>query len=423
MILIYRLLTSILYPFFAFVIFYRKLINKEDPNRFKEKILPSYFYPERDHKKKLIWFHAASIGEVQSVFPVIESLQNEKKNIEFLITTTTFSASNIVKKHFDKYKDIKHRFLPLDIDFLIKSFLNKWKPNLALFVDSEIWPNFINEINKNKIPIILINGRITKKSFLRWMMVPSLAKKIFRNINLCLPSSKESEEYLKKLSVQNIKYFGNIKLSGKIEKNNLSDKNLEKLKDKKFWCAASTHKGEENFCLKVHKNLKKILGDIITIIIPRHITRSNEISLLCKKQMLKFQILNENEELDVKKEIIILNSFGSLFRYYKISKSVFIGKSMLKRLEKVGGQNPIEAAKFGCKIYHGPYVYNFNEIYDLLKKHNVSEEVNNDKDLSKKLANDFNNHNMDLDKIAEDINRLGNTILDKTIKEIDKFIK
>ena len=255
------------------------------------------------------------------------------------------------------------------------------------------------------------------------MMVPSLAKKIFRNINLCLPSSKESEEYLKKLSVQNIKYFGNIKLSGKIEKNNLSDKNLEKLKDKKFWCAASTHKGEENFCLKVHKNLKKILGDIITIIIPRHITRSNEISLLCKKQMLKFQILNENEELDVKKEIIILNSFGSLFRYYKISKSVFIGKSMLKRLEKVGGQNPIEAAKFGCKIYHGPYVYNFNEIYDLLKKHNVSEEVNNDKDLSKKLANDFNNHNMDLDKIAEDINRLGNTILDKTIKEIDKFIK
>jgi len=422
MIFIYRFLTIFFYPIFIILIYSRKLLNKEDNYRYKEKIFPSYFSPNKDNKKQLIWFHAASIGEVQSIFPLIQKLNDDKKNIEFLITTVTLSAGNILKKKLNNYKNIEHRYFPLDVNFLIKSFLDKWKPNLIIFVDSEIWPNLIFEIKKRKIPVALINGRITKKTFNKWMLVSKFARKIFNNFDLCLASSKESEENLRKLNVKNLKYIGNIKFSGEIEKNDLIDKNLEILKKKTFWCAASTHKGEEIICLKTHLNLKKFYKDIVTIIIPRHINRSIEINQLCKKYELSSQILNDKELIEDKNEIIIINSFGTLSKFYNYSKSVFIGKSMIKKLQKVGGQNPIEAAKLGCKIYHGPYVYNFKEIYDLLRSYKISEKIYSDKELSEKLMSDLKNSKNDQNEITNSINDLGKKILNNTTKEINKFL-
>ena len=422
MIFIYRFLTIFFYPIFIILIYSRKLLNKEDNYRYKEKIFPSYFSPNKDNKKQLIWFHAASIGEVQSIFPLIQKLNDDKKNIEFLITTVTLSAGNILKKKLNNYKNIEHRYFPLDVNFLIKSFLDKWKPNLIIFVDSEIWPNLIFEIKKRKIPVALINGRITKKTFNKWMLVSKFARKIFNNFDLCLASSKESEENLRKLNVKNLKYIGNIKFSGEIEKNDLIDKNLEILKNKTFWCAASTHKGEEIICLKTHLNLKKFYKDIVTIIIPRHINRSIKINQLCKKYELSSQILNDKELIEDKNEIIIINSFGTLSKFYNYSKSVFIGKSMIKKLQKVGGQNPIEAAKLGCKIYHGPYVYNFKEIYDLLRSYKISEKIYSDKELSEKLMSDLKNSKNDQNEITNSINDLGKKILNNTTKEINKFL-
>ncbi len=422
MILIYRFLTFLFYPILIVLIFFRKLLNKEDRFRYKEKIFPFFFSPDKNDKKKLIWFHAASIGEAQSVFPLIQKINIENNDVEFLITTTTLSAGNIITKKFHKFKNIKHRYFPLDVNFLIKNFLSKWKPNLIIFVDSEIWPNLIFEIKKRKIPLALINGRITKKTLKKWMLVSTFANKIFGNFDLCLAASKDSEENLRKLNVKNLKFLGNIKFSGKIEKNDLIDKNLKILKQKKNWCAASTHKGEEIICIKTHLNLKKIYKDLITIIIPRHISRSYEINKLCNKYKLTSQILNDNELIDDRNEIIIINYFGSLSKFYNYSKSVFIGKSMIKKLHSVGGQNPIEAAKLGCKIYHGPYVYNFKEIYDLLKSYEISEEINNDTELTAKLADDLKDLKNNENKITRNINDLGEKILNNTIKEINKFL-
>ena len=422
MIFIYRFFTTFIYPILIILIYSRKLLKKEDPNRYKEKIFPSNFFPNKDYNKKLIWFHAASIGEVQSIFPLIQKLNEEKKNIEFLITTVTLSAGNIVKKKFNEYENIKHRYFPLDINFLTRNFLDKWKPNLVIFVDSEIWPNLIFEIKNKKIPIALLNGRITKKTFEKWMLVSKFAKEIFNSFDLCLAASKESEENLKKLNVKNLKYIGNIKFSGKIEKNDLMDKNLDFLKKKTFWCAASTHRGEEIICLKTHLNLKKIYKDLITIVIPRHINRSAEINQLCKKYELSSQVLSDKDTIQDKKEIIIINSFGALSKFYNYSKSVFIGKSMIKALEKVGGQNPIEAAKLGCKIYHGPYVYNFKEIYNFLKSYEISEEIYSDKELSEKLMVDLKDSKNDQNKITSSINDIGLKILNNTTQEISKFI-
>ena len=421
MILIYRFLTILFYPIFIILIYLRKLLKKEDKERFREKIFPNYSFTKKEKNKIIIWFHAASIGEVQSIFPLIQNIGNNK-NIKFLITTVTLSSASIVKKKLSEHQNIEHRYFPFDVNFLIRNFLNQWKPNLAIFVDSEVWPNFIFEIKKRKIPLILINGRITKKSFSRWLLVPKFAKKVFSKFDLCLAASQESEGMLKRLNIQNIKYIGNIKLANKIKKNDLINKELETLKEKKVWCAASTHRGEEIICLKTHLNLKKYYNDVITIIIPRHINRSKEIKELCKKYKITAQILSNKDIIKTGNEIIIVNSFGALIKFFTYSKSVFIGKSLIEKLKKESGQNPIEAAKLGCKVYHGPYVYNFQEIYNLLNHHNIAEKIYDDKELSEKLINDFNDTKDKKDNIVDKIDELGEKILINSVKEINKFL-
>ena len=202
----------------------------------------------------------------------------------------------------------------------------------------------------------------------------------------------------------------------------MEDFNKAILINNKFWCAISTHKNEELFCLKTHLIVKKIHKNIITIIIPRHIDRAESIKSDCKKLGLKSQILSEGDLINDNKEIIIINSYGVMSNYLSLCKSVFIGKSIIKKLEVVGGQNPIEAAKFGCKIYHGPFVYNFQEIYDLLNTYKIAEEIYNKEELSEKLINDLNQLNKIENRIVEVINDIGNKILADTYGEIDKVL-
>jgi len=420
MLIIYRCLINLLFPLVITITYLRIWFNKEDKNRFKEKLFISSFNIKKNHNKKLIWFHAASIGELKSLIPLIKKLNKERK-FDFLITTVTLSSAKLISKIFLDEENITHRFFPFDQLKLVKKFLDNWSPDFVLFVDSEIWPNFLLEINKRNIPLILLNARITKKSFLKWSLIPKTATKIFQSFNLCLASSNESKRYLENLKARNIKYFGNIKLSAENKMNDLNIQNKEILNNKKFWCAISTHKEEEIFCLKTHLNIKKIHKNIITVIIPRHIDRAKNIKLSCDKLNLKSQILSSGELLTSDKEIIIINSYGVMSNYLKLCKSVFIGKSMIKKLEPIGGQNPIEAAKLGCKIYHGPYVYNFKEIYELFNKYKISEKIFNENELSNKLSSDLSKSNEIKDNKIEIINNLGKKILNDTYNELNKI--
>ena len=167
MISIYRFVSTFLYPILILLIFFRKLINKEDKARYKEKIFPSSFSIIKKKNYDLIWFHAASIGEVQSIFPIIKKLNSNKKNFQFLITTVTLSSGKLVQAEFKDYENIIHRYFPLDVNFLSKKFLALWRPKIVFFVDSEIWPNLILNIADEKIPLAIINGRITSKTFKR----------------------------------------------------------------------------------------------------------------------------------------------------------------------------------------------------------------------------------------------------------------
>jgi len=421
MIQFYNFLTTLLYPFLIIFLYYRKIIKKEDPKRFKEKIMVSHFNVKRRDNCKLIWFHAASVGEYKSILPIIKELNAINKKLEFLITTVTLSSGNLATKELKKFENIEHRFLPFDVPFLIDKFLNLWKPNKIFLVDSEIWPNLILKAKKNKIPIALINARITSKSFRKWSYFPNTAKRIFKNFDLCLCSNPETKGFLESFNVKNVYYEGNLKLIVKIDKNEISDINENFLSKKLFWFSASTHEGEENFCFKIHIELRKKFKDLKTIIAPRHIERVNEIKDLSKKFSLNTQILNKNEKILDEKEVILINNFGSLNAYFKYAKYVFMGKSMIKKLENVGGQNPMEAAKLGCKIYHGPYVYNFKDIYEFLEKNNISKKIENYQELCINLSRDLESTNDKTNDVSL-IDKIAQETQVNTMRHIDNFL-
>lgn len=421
MFLVYRFFTIVFYPLLIILIFFRKILKKEHKVRYKEKIFPSYFNVTRKKNSRLIWFHAASIGEFQSILPIIKEL-NKNKDVEFLITTVTLSSSNLAEEEVKKFNNIHHRFFPFDVGFIIDKFLSSWKPNIIFLVDSEIWPNLILKANDKKIPIALINARITSKTFKRWMMFPNSAKKIFGLFSLSLTANLETKDYLLQFNVKNVFYSGNIKLINNLNKNSLKNLNEKFLLNKRFWFAASTHEGEDAFCLKTHIELKQKYKDLITIIAPRHIERVKDIKSLCESFNLSSQILNKNEIISCDKEIVIINSFGVLQNYFKYAKSVFIGKSIIKKLKNVGGQNPIDAAKLGCKIYHGPYVYNFKEIYKILENNNVAKKIMNTKELCNNLIEDLATPKKEDNQILTLINSLGQKTLTDTMKNINNFL-
>ena len=416
MIFLYRILTFFLFPIFVIITYLRRFTDKEDKIRFKEKIsINESFFPKN---KKVVWIHAASIGETNSVLPLIQEIIKNNQKIFVLLTTTTLTSSQIVNKTGLNQNNFKHRFFPLDVQFLVKKFLDHWKPETIIFVDSEVWPNYLLEISKRNIPLMLLNGRITTKSFKRWKIFPNLSKKIFNLYDLCLTASSESEKNLKSLGAKNVKFIGNLKFCV-----SASDKNdnydLKSFFNNYFiWCAASTHRGEEEIILRTHNLLKNKINNLLTIIIPRHIIRSKEVYDICNKFDLKGQVISKSDDIIEKSEILIINSIGEMTKYFYNCKSIFMGKSLSKKLIKVGGQNPIEPAKCGCKIYHGPYVSNFREIYNYLNKKEISYEVKNEIELSENILKDFENNNYLSKKNIEDLNNYGGKILNLTTKEV-----
>ena len=416
----YRFFTYLFYPFAPIYLYYRKIRKKEDPIRYKEKLSKINITRGEGF---LIWFHAASVGEAMSILPIIEECIEETKINRVLLTSITLSSGRILEKRFNQNPKVIHQFLPLDVPILTKKFLKHWKPNLTILIDSEIWPNLILKISESKIPLLLINARITKKSFNRWKFSKNFAKKIFEKFDLCIASNKESEEFLKILGSKNIKNYGNLKFSNIKPNTKKSDSNfLNKIKDRKIWCAASTHPSEEIICAETHIKIKKNYSKLLTIIIPRHVDRVKTI----KEELIKFNLnvilSTEINNFDDNTDIILIDSYGESLKFYNISKYVFLGKSLIKSLARDGGQNPIEPARLGCKILHGPYVSNFAEPYDYLKKLGVAKKVNNANELGLSIVEELQRDEPKNQEIAGKIENYGQNILNNVIIELKKYI-
>ena len=416
----YSFLINFFYLPYLVIIFYRKIKNKEHEIKFKEKIFPKKIVRPQGF---LFWFHASSIGELNTVFPIVDFFLKKDKNYNFLITTVTMSSYNLFKKKYGSKNRVYHQFLPYDSNILVENFLKNWRPNIVSFVDSEIWPNFFLKIRKKNLPLILLNARLTKKTFKRWKIIRSFASEIFGSIKLSICSNKETINYLEYFDVKNIKYFGNLKYCSTLQNvDSFKNIKIETEKNYKIWCAVSTHSGEEIFCAEVHKLLIKSHKNVKTIIIPRHINRVNEILIRLNKMGLKTQIKNENDNINDDAEIIIINYYGSVFKYYEKFKQIFIGKSLIKKFKNDGGQNPIDAARMGCFIYHGPYVSNFKEIYDYLDSENISNNIEDKNILAEKLINNFNSNFAENNKKIDKLNKYSKEIFQQVIKEYESII-
>ena len=223
MFFIYRILANLILIISPIIIFIRLLKKKEHPTRFKEKFS---FFTKKKMTGKLIWFHGASVGEILSIIPLVEKLEKNKKIEQILITSNTLSSSKIISSL--KLKKTIHQFFPIDTSYHTQKFLNYWKPSVAIFIDSEIWPNMITNIKKNSISLILINARITDESFKNWKIFNSSAKVFFKKFDICLCSNLKSENYLKLLGVRRIKYIGNLKFAQSEKNTNTLNSNLKK---------------------------------------------------------------------------------------------------------------------------------------------------------------------------------------------------
>lgn len=383
MIVLYRAIFNVILILSPIIFFIRFLKKKETLTSYKQKILINY---KTRQKGNLIWFHGASVGEIKSIVPLLEKLEENPNYKQILITSNTLSSANIVKGL--KLKKITHQFFPIDSNFLIKKFINFWKPTKVIFIDSELWPNTLLTLNKRKIPIILLNARVTKKSFKRWMIFKKFAKKIFSLITICYPANQETKKFLNVLKVKKIKFLDNLKYAQSNNKFFTSNKkNREYFKNRNIWCAASTHYNEEIICGRVHLKLKCKIKNLLTIIIPRHIKRCDEIKSDLEKLNLKVKIIKNIKQIKFDMDILIVDAYGKTNLFFENSPNVFLGGSLINH----GGQNPLEAARIGCNILYGPNTENFKEIYSFLKKTKIAQKVSNENDLIKELIKLFKN--------------------------------
>ena len=407
----YNILANLAIIISPIIIIYRIVKGKEDVKRVGEKFC---IYSKKKSNKK-VWIHAASVGELMSIVPVIRKLEKNKKIKNILLSTSTTSSAKIFNKL--KLKKTSHIYFPIDNNFIVKRFINYWQPGLAIFIDSEIWPNMFRNLHIKDIPIIIMNARITKRSFNKWQIFPNFAKHVFGKITLALPQNLETLKYLKSLKVRNIKTAGNLKYYNQKDNHDYSKKLLKnKFKDFKVWCAASTHFNEEILIGNLHKKLKKKERKLITIIIPRHVSRTNEIKETLNKIELNCILHSSNEKIKKNTDIYLVDSYGETSKFYNLTNISFVGGSIVKH----GGQNPLEPARLGNYIISGPNVKNFKEIYAFLNKLKMSSITSDILKMENLILKKLNNKtpNKNIKKII----KIGNDVLEKNLFYINKYL-
>ncbi len=409
MFFLYQIIVTVILLFSPIILIFRLIKKKEDKIRFKEKLSIA---TKKKSKGNLIWFHGASVGELLSIIPLIKYYENKKYISQILITSSTVSSSKVLEKF--KLKKTVHQFYPIDHLYFTNKFLKFWKPKLAVFIESEIWPCMYRNLENENIPLVLLNARLTKKTFKRWMRMKNFAQSTFNKIKISFPQNKETKLFLKKINTTNIKDLGNLKfVENKLSKKSKFNKNLiDELKKRNIWVASSTHFGEEKFCAEAHIELKKKIKNLTTIIIPRHIHRVDKIVAELKKLNLNVDVHSSRKKKLKNTDIYIVDTFGDTQQFHQVSSSVFLGGSFIKR----GGQNPLEAARYGARILHGPNIDNFKDIYKKLGSLKISMKVTTPKKLASTIVFKKNKF------IGDKIKNIGTKILKKTIKELDNII-
>lgn len=371
----YRALTRLASPLTPLILFWRTRGGKEEPGRRPERYgLASTPRPEGF----LAWFHAASVGEANAVFPIIEAMAKERPEIAVLLTTGTVTSAKLARARLPS--SAVHQYVPFDHQAYVRRFLSHWRPDLAVFVESEIWPNLVLETRARGIPLVLVNGRISSASFHKWRKRPGFSRPLFSSFNLVLAQNDTLAQRFVQLGASEAKGVGNLKADAPPPP---ADANGQKalaaaLQDRPVWVAASTHPGEDDMVAVAHMAMKKTKPDLLTIIVPRHPERGPLIAKQFASSSLKLSLRSEGTLPDASTDIYIADTIGEIGLFYALTHVAFIGGSLVPR----GGQNPVEAIKLGAAVISGPHWHNFSDSYEELLRADACVRVTDAKGLA-----------------------------------------
>lgn len=346
---------------------WRSWQGKEDPERLVErKGLTTIPRPS----KSLIWIHAVSVGESMVSLAIAEAILKHYPHVHLLLTTTTNSSAKIIAQRLPKHAI--HQFAPVDTPQAVHRFLEHWKPDLAIWVESEFWPNLIHATQNRGIPTLLLNGRISSKSFSHWEKLKGIISPLLSRFDLCAVQSEEQAAFFSLLGAHNISVMGNAKsMITPLKVDSKKYKAFKKgIEDRPFWLVASTHPGEEEQAFRVHKHLKKDFPDLLTVIVPRHIERAPEIQDMALREGLSVALQTETMSFGGV-DVYIANTLGELSTFYALSPVVLMGATLVPK----GGHNPMEAAQLGAFVLHGPHIFNNAHLYQVLSSLGLSQEI------------------------------------------------
>ena len=352
----YRLFTHALTPLVPIALRQRALRGKEDRERMRERLGHA---GRARPGGQLIWIHGASVGETLAILPLIDALLEEADR-SVLVTSGTVTSAKLMAERLPPRA--LHQFAPVDAPSVTARFLDHWRPDAALFVDSEIWPNILTGARMRSIPLALINGRISARSFAGWRRFRRSAARLFANYDVCLAQDAATAERLSALGARRVEVTGSLKADAAPLPADPTRLNalLEAIGSRPVLLAVSTHPGEDETILPAHDALRRQHSDLLTIIAPRHPERGGEIMMLAGDRATRQR--SKSELPDSNTAVYVADTLGELGLFYRLAPFAFIGGSLIPH----GGQNPLEPARLHCAVMTGPHTQNFTVAYDAI---------------------------------------------------------
>ncbi|OBZ92640.1 3-deoxy-D-manno-octulosonic acid transferase [Pararhizobium polonicum] len=372
----YRWIGTAIYPFVWSYLAARAAKGKEDGTRRQER----YGHASAPRPQgPLVWFHAASVGETTAVIPLIKEVS--RRGIAIVLTTGTKTSARVAAERLGP--SIIHQYVPLDFKPAVSRFLDYWEPDLAIIAESEIWPMTMVELGQRHIPQVLVNGRLSDRTFGRWKKRPWLADALFENLALVIAQSELDADRFRTLGALPVMVSGNLKVDTDAPPHdgNALKHYRQQIRDRKTWAAISTFEGEENAAGIVHRALKERTG-LLTIIVPRHPERCDAIEAMLNAKGLTVARRTRNDPITPETDIFLGDTIGEMGLYLRMTEVAFVGRSLFAE----GGQNPLEPAMLGCAILSGGNVQNFRDTYQMLAK-NGSAKIIRDVEMLAKGVN------------------------------------
>ncbi len=375
MLQLYRGITAAAAPLIALYLRQRLAAGKEDPIRFGERLgAPGAARPDGT----LVWVHAASVGESLAVLPLVERLLERRGDLEMLVTTGTVTSAQLMAERLPERA--VHQYVPVDTPEAVRRFLDYWHPTLAIWTESEFWPNLIAGAQARGVACVLVNGRMSGTSFARWKRLRGLIAPLLAGFSLCLVQNEMEAERLRALGATDARAVGNLKSAAPPLPADQTD--LAVLSGatatRRLWLAASTHPGEEVIAAQGHRALAAAHPALLTIIAPRHPERGAAVAHEMRSAGLAVARRSAGEALDSGVDVYVADTLGELGLFYRLAEVVFVGGSLIPH----GGQNPLEPARLGCALVFGPHMTNFAEFVEAFAEADAATMVTDGQSLA-----------------------------------------